>query len=135
MVPIADGGGDGKVARLVTSDQAFIGSEDGIEFWAGVDSHAVGTQAFLARARCAPGTRIPPHWHTEDTVAYLASGRAVFRSGVELSEVHEMAPGDWLFVPAGMVHVEETPADMHGEFLYARAGQGGETTYVDSEER
>ena len=126
--------GAGRLAQLVTSDEAFVGVEDGIELWHGIDSRAADTQAFLARAHCAPGTRIPPHWHTEDTIAYLAAGKAVFRSGEALSDVHEMVAGDWLFVPAGMVHVEETPADSHGDFVYARAGQGGETTYIDSSE-
>ena len=62
---------------------------------------------------------------------HLVDGRAVFRSGPDLGDVHEMAPGDWLFVPAGMVHVEQTPDDVHGEFLYARDGGGGTTTYLD----
>ncbi len=91
----------------------------------------MGTEAFLARARCAPGTRIRPHWHTEDTIAYLAEGKAVFRSGEGLGDLHEMNAGDWLFVPAGMVHLEQTPEDSHGDFVYARAGAGGETTYLD----
>jgi uncharacterized RmlC-like cupin family protein len=86
---------------------------------------------FLARARCAAGTRIPAHWHSQDTVAYLLDGRAVFRSGEGMSEVHEMEVGDWLFVPAGMVHQEETPDDVHGDFLYARDGGGGTTTYLE----
>jgi uncharacterized RmlC-like cupin family protein len=120
-------------ARVVSADEAFLGSDDGIEFWRGVDSEAAGTQAFLARARCGPGTRIPPHWHSEDTIAYLAEGKAVFRSGDDLADVHELSPGDWLFVPAGMVHVEETPADSSGDFLYARAGAGGDTTYLEDD--
>lgn len=74
MIPSTASGDGAKDARLVTSDEAFLGSEDGIEFWRGVDSTAAGTQAFLARARCAAGTRIPPHWHTEDTIAYLLDG-------------------------------------------------------------
>lgn len=131
MIPSATGRDAERDALLVTSDEAFLGNEDGIEFWRGIDSPAAGTQAFLARARCAAGTRIPPHWHTEDTIAYLADGKAVFRSGHDLADVHEMSAGDWLFVPAGMVHVEETPSDSHGDFVYARAGAGGETTYVD----
>ncbi len=44
-----------------------------------------------------------------------------------------MQAGDWLFVPAGLVHVEETPDDAHGDFLYARDGGGGSTTYVSDE--
>lgn len=130
MFPTTSDAGAARPAHLVRPDEAFLGSEDGIEIWRGIDSLAVGTQAFLARARCAPGTRIPPHWHTEDTVAYLVDGKAVFRSGEDLRDVHEMAAGDWLFVPAGMVHVEETPEDSHGDFVYARGGAGGETTYL-----
>jgi hypothetical protein len=30
------------------------------------------------------------------------------------------------------VHVEETPDDTHGDFLYARDGGGGTTTYLDA---
>jgi uncharacterized RmlC-like cupin family protein len=110
---------------------AFVGTEGGIDFWRGIDPEAAETGVFLARARCGPGTRIPPHIHTEDTVAYLLDGRAVFRSGAALEDVHHMVPGDWLFVPAGMLHVEETPEDSHGDFLYARQGGGGITTYID----
>jgi uncharacterized RmlC-like cupin family protein len=58
-------------------------------------------------------------------------GRAVFRSGEEFRDVLVMEPGDWLFVPAGLVHDEETPDDIHCEFLYARDGAGGTTTYVE----
>ena len=130
MIPTEAAGDPARAARVTKADAAYLGEEDGIEFWRGVDSGAAGTQAFLARARCAPGTRIPPHWHTEDTIAYLAEGKAVFRSGDALEDVHEMSAGDWLFVPAGMVHVEETPEDSHGDFVYARAGAGGETTYL-----
>ncbi len=116
---------------VVTSDDAVYGSEDGITFWRGFDPQQAGTQVFLARAVAEPGTKIPPHFHTADTVAYLVGGRAVFRTGVGLADVHELTAGDWLFVPAGVVHVEETPDDSPAEFLYARDSRGGETTYLD----
>ncbi len=118
-------------ARFVAASDAYAGEEDGIAFWRAFDPSALGSAVFLARARCAPGTRIPPHWHSQDTVACLVEGRAVFRTGADLEHVQEMAAGDWLFVPAGLVHVEETPDDVHGDFLYARDGAGGSTTYVD----
>ena len=120
-------------ARVTTAAASALGEEDGIAFWLGFDPATSGTKVFLARARAEAGTLIPPHWHSHDTVAYLVDGRAVFRSGPGLADVHEMAPGDWLFVPAGMVHVEQTPDDVHGEFLYARDGGGGTTTYLDEE--
>ena len=121
----------GRAARTASSQDAFLREEDGITFWRGFDPPTVGTGVSLARARLAAGTRIPAHWHSQDTVGYLVDGRAVFRSGAGLRDVLVMEPGDWLFVPAGLVHDEETPADVHGEFLYARDGGGGTTTFVD----
>lgn len=117
-------------AQVVASSDAALGEDDGITFWRGFDPASVPTGVFLARARAAPGTRIRPHWHSQDTIAYLLDGRAVFRSGSNLEHVHTLHAGDWLFVPAGLVHVEETPDDVHGDFLYARDGGGGSTTYV-----
>ncbi|MEO6714298.1 MAG: cupin domain-containing protein [Mycobacteriales bacterium] len=116
-----------------SASDAALGANEGIELWRGFDSAALRTQAFLARARVESGISIPAHWHSQDTIAYLVEGRALFRSGADLEHVHEMAPGDWLFVPAGMVHVEETPDGAVADFLYARDGGGGTTTYVEDE--
>jgi uncharacterized RmlC-like cupin family protein len=121
----------GRTARAASAADTSLGEEDGVAFWLGFDASSIGTAVFLARARAAAGTRIPPHWHSHDTIAYLMDGRCVFRSGAGLEDVHEMETGDWLFVPAGLVHVEETPDDTHGDFLYARDGGGGTTTYLD----
>jgi uncharacterized RmlC-like cupin family protein len=129
--PQGTGAAPGRSAQLATAADAAMGEEDGIAFSLGFDPAAVGTQVFLARARAEAGTLIPPHFHSHDTIAFLVDGRAVFRSGPDLADVYEMAPGDWLFVPAGMVHVEQTPDDVHGDFLYARDGGGGTTTYLD----
>lgn len=121
----------GRAARTASSKDALLREEEGVIVWRGFDPHTVGTEISLARATIAPGTRIAPHWHSQDTVAYLVDGRAVLRSGAELRDVLEMEPGDWLFVPAGLVHDEFTPDDVHGEFLYARDGGGGTTTFLD----
>jgi hypothetical protein len=43
-----------------------------------------------------------------------------------------MEAGDWLFVPAGLVHDEFAPDDIHGEFVFARDGGGGTTTFLDA---
>lgn len=118
-------------AQTTPEADSLVADEDGLQVWRGIDPEAVGTEVFLARAVAAAGTHIPPHTHTADTVAYLASGRATFRSGQNLEDTHELVAGDWLFVPAGMVHVEETPADSAAEFLFARDARGGVTTYLD----
>jgi uncharacterized RmlC-like cupin family protein len=127
-----DAGAADRPALLAPAAPPLL-EEDGLSFWRGFDPAAAGTNVFLARARAEASTLIPPHWHSQDTVAYLVDGRAVFRSGPDLADVHEMAPGDWLFVPAGMVHVEQTPDDAHADFIYARDGGGGTTTYLDDE--
>lgn len=132
MIPLgADEENPGTERRAFTTSEqeALVEDEHGIAFSLGVDPQRTGTAVFLGRAVAGPGTRIPPHTHSADTVAYLAAGRAVFRCGDDLQEVHHLSAGDWLFVPAGQVHSEETPEDSEADFLYARDAQGGSTTY------
>ena len=59
---------------MATADAAYLGEENAISFWRGIDPQVARTEAFLGRARCGPE---------------------------------------------------------HGDFLYARDGRGGTTTYLD----
>ena len=54
-----------------------------------------------------PGLRSAVHHHGEsESAIYIISGRAEFRTGADLSEVHEANPGDFVWVPPHEVHVE-----------------------------
>jgi quercetin dioxygenase-like cupin family protein len=74
-----------------------------------------------------PGVSLPAHAHAADTIAYCVSGSCSFRVGEELNEEFEIGPGEYCYIPAGMVHTEETGE--HGvELIFARDRQGGATS-------
>jgi quercetin dioxygenase-like cupin family protein len=80
------------------------------------------------------GGRVPPHYHTTNSIAILVRGRASFSEGDWTGRRFDMEPGDYIVVPSGVVHVEETVGDETAEFVYVRDGDGGETVYVDDAE-
>jgi len=103
--------------QVVRGSDAPATSQEGIEIVQGValgtaDSPAVWFGLF----KTVPGVRIPPHFHTHDSVAYLMSGRAAFTIGQERIE---LSPGDWLHVPKQLVHTEETVGGEIAEFVFA----------------
>jgi len=60
----------------------------------------------------APGGRTEIHHHGEcETSIYVLRGRARFYWGEDLRETIEAAEGDFIYVPAREVHVEENASD------------------------
>ena len=57
----------------------------------------------------APGARTRIHHHGEcETSIWIASGRARYTFGpTGLEETFDAGPGDFVYIPAGEVHVEE----------------------------
>ena len=80
---------------------------------------------WFAWMRAEAGVSTPVHTHDCETVALLLSGRARCRVGPALTEVVDMEPGDVLYMPAGVVHIEETLGDEPAEFYVARNNHGG----------
>ena len=81
----------------------------------------------------APLGRTEIHHHGEcETSIYILSGRARFYSGDELREVIEAAQGDFVYVPAFEVHVEENASDSTPlVVLLSRNCAGPVVHYVD----
>ena len=77
------------------------------------------------------GGRVPPHYHTTNSIAILVRGRAAFAAGDWSGKRFEMEPGDYIVVPKDVVHVEETLGEETAEFVYVRDGGGGETIYLE----
>lgn len=119
-------------ARIFRAEHTERSADDGIELDVVTPALSGATRLWFGRFASGPGFSVPPHHHTADTLAYLISGRALFRIGDDLSEVLEMHPGEYVFVPAGVVHTEETAGDENAEFILARDDGGGETIYRDA---
>lgn len=96
----------GKVCRI-TKDSTWITqvpNHEGYRLTPMVDSSLCpGAQIEFYVGEFQPGVgRAADHVHTnEDHVFYVLSGRATARVG---QEIHELEPGDALWIPKGEVH-------------------------------
>lgn len=52
-----------------------------------------------------PHTRTTPHWHTScETAIFIIHGRVKVLIGRGLRECHHAGPGDFIYVPKGVIH-------------------------------
>ena len=88
------------------------GQNDAMERTIVISRETVGSSGiYTSIVTTAPGGRTEVHHHGEcETSIYVLHGRARFYSGEGLHEVVEAAEGDFVYVPAYEVHVEENPS-------------------------
>lgn len=91
-----------------------------------ISGRTVGAQAlWMGRTVVAPGARSAPHHHgISETAIYVVSGTPVFsfRRDGELVDV-ATSPGDYVFVPPNVAHVESNPGDEPAIVVIARTTQ------------
>lgn len=101
---------------------------DGMARRAALSGELVGArQLWMGETRVAPGTASQPHHHgNSETGIYVVSGtpRFAFRdAGGELVRI-ETGPGDWVYVPPHVPHIEENPStDDEAVVVIARTTQ------------
>jgi uncharacterized RmlC-like cupin family protein len=85
------------------------GQNDAMERVIAVSRETVGSQnLYSSIVRTAPGGRTEIHHHGEcETSIYILEGRARFYSGDGLLDIVDANTGDFIYVPAYEVHVEE----------------------------
>jgi uncharacterized RmlC-like cupin family protein len=98
-------------------------------------------QAFATDALWAGLVRSEPDmasgWHhhgDHQTIAYVLSGSLRFEFGPGGSEGLVAGPGDFVLVPARLVHRESTPSSDRCDLVIVRAGRGESTVNVDGPE-
>jgi uncharacterized RmlC-like cupin family protein len=81
----------------------------------------------------APGGRTEVHHHGEcETSIYILAGRARFYSGDGLHDIVDANEGDFIYVPAYEVHVEENASDSEQlVVLLSRNCAGSVVHYVE----
>lgn len=89
--------------------KGHAGQNDDMERIIAVSHDTVGSEGLYSSiVRTGPGGRTEIHHHGEcETSIYILEGRARFYSGPELRDVTEADEGDFVYVPAYEVHVEE----------------------------
>ncbi len=125
----------GKKVKVMSGTQpaATTAQTPGMERKPGIDSNTVGAnKIWLGHVTCAPNTMGPPHHHGEaETAAYVLKGRIRVYFGEDLKEFVEAGPGDFIFVPANMPHIEGNPYDEPAEAILSR---GPDNIVVNMEE-
>ena len=72
------------------------------------------------------------HHHGEyETVIYVLTGLLRMEFGPGGLTTVEAGPGDFVYVPKGVVHRESNPSAQPADLIVVRAGRGDSTTNVD----
>ena len=99
-----------------------------------VSADTVGSERLYSTiVTTAPSGRTEIHHHGEcETSIYILSGRARFYSGDGLRDIVDAEQGDFIYVPAFEVHVEENSSDSEPlVVLLSRNCSGSVVHYVD----
>lgn len=103
-------------AGKATTIQVLISAQEGPNF-------------ALRRFRMQKGGGMPPHTNTVEHEQYVLRGRA--RIGIG-GQTHEVAAGDVVFIPAGVVHFYENAGEEPFEFLCVIPNKDDKVTIVDA---
>jgi uncharacterized RmlC-like cupin family protein len=115
----------GKVPMVLhgTQSASTTAQTRGMERRPGVDASTAGAKRiWLGHVTAAPHEKGPPHHHGEaETAAYVLSGRVRVYYGEGFKEYVEAGPGDFLFVPPYLPHIEANPYDEPQTAVLARS--------------
>lgn len=120
---------DGLRVRLVRPEERTIGPST-----PGMDRQQAfaGEDIWAGFVRTEPQTASGWHHHGDhDTIAFVVSGSLRFEFGAGGSEAVLATVGDFVHVPARLVHRESTPSDEACEVVVVRVGSGDSNVNVD----
>ena len=116
---------DGKIPKVVhgTQPSSETAQTPGMERRPAITKTSVGaSKIWFGTVTSSPKHKGPPHHHGEaETAAYVVSGHVRVYYGEDFKECVEAGPGDYLFVPANMWHIEENPYDEPSEQFLTRS--------------
>jgi len=113
---------DGRPLLIRDTDLRPVEQARGISGSAAVDASLGATRIFFGAGTTAPRSRSAAHHHGDtETVAYVVSGRMRVYFGERFEEWIEAGPGDIVYIPPFLPHVEENPGDEPFHGLVARA--------------
>jgi uncharacterized RmlC-like cupin family protein len=98
-------------------------SQQGADYVPGVSAESVGATAlWLGIVTLGPGRRTKAHVHERhETAFYMMSGDEVeLWTGDELQDRDVVHPGDYLFIPANVLHVAVNRSDKSAVFIGSR---------------
>ena len=113
---------DPRLASVVRAGESYRAPQ-GSHYHPGVSSETVGaTGLWLGIVTLAPGQRTSAHVHAQhETAFYMLSGEDVeLWSGPGLQDRQTCRPGDYLFIPANVLHVAVNRGCVPAVFIGSR---------------
>lgn len=110
------------VAMIVKGSSSYT-AEQGSDYAPGVSAEAVGSQnLFLGVVTLPPGRRTKAHVHERhETAMYFLTGETIdMYSGPGLERHEVMRPGDYLYIPANVLHVAVNRSSVPAVFVGSR---------------
>jgi uncharacterized RmlC-like cupin family protein len=97
-------------------------SEQGSDYDPGVSLETVGSKVlFLGVVTLPPGARTRAHVHEHhETALYVLSGEIELWTGDQLQYRETASPGDFIYIPANVLHVGVNRADQPAVFIGTR---------------
>ena len=109
-------------ARVVSGGETFT-SAQGSDYSPGISAETVRSQGlFLGAVTLPPGKRTKAHVHEHhETAMYFLTGDTVeLYTGIDLEKRDVLRPGDYLYVPANVLHVAVNRTDLPAVFIGSR---------------
>ena len=119
---------DAKDVRVVGPDarDGRTGQTPGLQRFEAISARLTGSEhLWMGYAVLEPGGRTGVHHHGEsETAIFVLSGVTRWWVGDRLDDVREARAGDFVFIPAGIVHWEQNASDDEPvEMVVARSSQ------------
>jgi len=116
---ITPGGTKGAIVR----GGAKFTAEQGSDYEPGVSAETVGAQnVFIGLVTLPPGRRTKAHVHEfHETALYMLSGEPIdIYTGANLEHHEQIAIGDYLYIPANVLHVGVNNTAVPATFVATR---------------
>lgn len=96
----------------------------GMQRAAAIDRASVGSEKlWVGRVTVSPDAKTGPHHHGDcDSVVCITAGRVSIRWGERLQERAEAGPGDFIYIPARLVHQEINEGNDEVDSIVIRSG-------------
>ena len=108
---------------MVVNGAAEHRVEQGSDYQAGVSAETTGSKViWLGRMALPPGGRTKAHVHEHhETALYMMSGDGLeLWTGDELEHCDQVRPGDYVYIPANVLHVAVNRGATPAVFMGAR---------------
>lgn len=107
---------------IIRFDQTVNKSDHGLFREFGVSGGTSGSQSLsMAFGTVPAGAKSSRHYHPFETAVYVVSGQARAFFGPNDERWEDVSAGDFIYIPAGMIHSTQNTGDGAVEYVLARA--------------